>query len=222
MMERQKITGGIYLVLDPSMEKSLLLDRLRGALEGGVQLVQIWDNWPIGFDKSKKSELVHRITYIARPFKVPVLINEEWELLLGCDLAGVHFDQVPGNYDSIKAAIPPETIVGITCGNDLKIVEWADQQRMDYISFCAMFPSRSAGECEIVSPDTIRKARSLTDIPLFVSGGITPENISQLKELDIAGIAVISGILSQTDPKEAASIYNHALKEIENEKFTAK
>lgn len=222
MMGKHKITRGIYLVLDPSMEKSLLLDRLREALEGGVQLLQIWDNWPAGFDKKKKSELVHGITDIARPFEVPVLINEEWELLLEGNLSGVHFDQIPDNYESIKAAIPPEAIVGITCGNDLRIVEWADKQRLDYISFCAMFPSMSAGDCEIVSPDTIRKARSLTDLPLFVSGGITPENVSRLKELDIAGVAVISGILSHANPKEAASIYTHALKELKNEKFTAK
>src|SRR5690606_9425410 len=222
MMEKNKITGGIYLVLDPSMEKSLLFDRLCGALEGGVRLLQVWDNWPIVFDKKKKSELVHSIADIARAFEVPVLINEEWELLLEGDLSGVHFDQIPDNYEQIKAAIPPEAIVGITCGNDVKIIEWADNQRLDYISFCALFPSRSAGECEIVSPDTIQKARSLTDLPLFVSGGITPENLSQLKELDIAGVAVISGILSHTNPKKAASIYNYAIKELKNEKFTAK
>jgi thiamine-phosphate pyrophosphorylase len=222
MMEKHKITGGIYLVLDPSMEKILLLDRLREALEGGVQLLQIWDNWPVGFDKKKKNELVTSITHIARPFAVPVLINEEWELLLGSTLAGVHFDQVPDNYESVKEAIPSQAIVGITCGNDLKIVEWADQQGLDYISFCAMFPSVSAGDCEIVSPDTIQKARSITSLPLFVSGGITPENILQLKELDIAGVAVISGILSHTHPKETVSIYTHALKELENEKITAK
>lgn len=222
MMEKHRITGGIYLVVDPSMEESLLLDRVKKALEGGVQLLQIWDNWPVGFDEEKKRELVARITAIARPFAVPVLINEEWELLLETDLSGVHFDQVPDNYELIKAAIHSDALVGITCGNDLKIVKWADRQRLDYISFCAMFPSTSAGDCEIVSPETVQKARSLTSLPLFVSGGITPANISQLKELNIAGVAVISGILSHANPKEAASIYTHALKELENEKFTAK
>lgn len=222
MMGKHKITGGIYLVLDPSMEKNLLLDRLREALEGGVQLLQIWDNWPVGFDKKKKSEVVNSITHIARQFAVPVLINEEWELLSGSALSGVHFDQIPDNYESIKEAIPPEAIVGITCGNDLKLVEWADEQGLDYISFCAMFPSSSAGDCEIVSPDTVQKARSLTDLSLFVSGGITPENLSRLRELDIAGVAVISGILGHANPKEAASIYTNALKELKNERFTAK
>ena len=221
-MEKRRITGGIYLVVDPSMEESLLLERVKEALEGGVHLLQIWDNWPVGFDEEKKRELVTGITATARSFAVPVLINQEWGLLLQTDLSGVHFDYIPDNYESIKAAIPPEAIIGITCGNDLKIVEWADRQRLDYISFCAMFPSSSAGDCEIVSPETVQKAKSLTSLPLFVSGGITPNNMSELKELDIAGVAVISGILSHTNPKEAASIYNHALKELENEKFTAK
>lgn len=222
MTGKKKTQRGLYLVLDPSMEKNLLLDRLREALEGGVQLLQIWNNWPIGFDKEKKSELVQSITDIARPFEVPVLINEEWELVGEHNLSGVHFDDIPEGFPLIKQKLPAGSIIGVTCSNDLHVVEWADQHRLDYISFCAMFPSSSAGSCEIVTSETVQKARSLTDLPLFVSGGITPENLRGLRELDIAGVAVISGILSHEQPKEVALLYTNQLKELKNERFTAK
>lgn len=222
MIEKREIQGGLYLVLDPSMAREILFLRLKAALEGGVQLLQIWNNWSEDFDQMKKRALINDVVDLAKQFVVPVLINEEWELLQDSALSGVHFDQVPADYASIKNTLSAQAIVGITCGNDLKVVEWADRQGLDYISFCAMFPSASAGVCEIVSPETVKQAGLLTDLPLFVSGGITPENITELKELDIAGVAVISGILSHSDPKQAALTYSNQLKELRNERFTVK
>ncbi len=221
-MKNRKITGGLYLVLDPSMERSLLLQRLKEALEGGVELLQIWNNWLPGFDRNKKKHLIKEVAEVAKDYPVPILINEEWELLRDSPLSGVHFDRIPENFALIRQKLPKDSIVGVTCGNDLRIVEWADNEGLDYVSFCALFPSRSVDSCEIVSRETLQKAGSLIRLPLFVSGGITPQNILQLKGMNISGVAVISGILNQSMAKEAAYTLNNALKQLENEKFTAK
>ncbi len=221
MNKSKLIKGGLYLVLEPSVEKNILFQKLNAALEGGVRILQIWNYWPEGFDRPQKATLIREVVDMAAPFDVPVLINEEWELLEEGGLAGVHFDKIPADFAAIKKAIPEEAIVGVTCGNDLRVVEWADQQGLDYISFCAMFPSSSAGECEIVSVQTVQRASAITDLPLFVSGGVTPDNLLELKALDIAGVAVISGILNHEHPKEAALTYNQLLKKLEDEKFTA-
>lgn len=222
MIKDRNRTGGIYLVLDPSMEGNSLLSRLRESLEGGIQWVQIWDNWPVDFDRDVKLELVNIVVDIAQEHAVPVLINEDWELLLATALSGVHFDSIPLNFTQIKQALPQDAIIGITCSNDLEVVKWAERQQVDYISFCAIFPSSSVDTCEIVSHDTLRQARSLTAMPLFVSGGITPENLNQLHELDISGVAVISGIMNNEQPKLAALAYAKALKTYKNEENTVK
>jgi thiamine-phosphate pyrophosphorylase len=58
----------------------------------------------------------------------------------------------------------------------------------------------------------VRQARSITRLPLFVSGGITTENILSLKkEIDFDGVAVISGILSADDPALKVQQYKNAL-----------
>lgn len=213
---KQKITirGGLYLVLDPSMSLDILIIKLNEALNGGVSILQIWNNWPSTFNFTDKIELVNAITAIASTHNVPVLVNEEWDLLQDTALSGVHFDQIPENYEAIKATINRDFIAGITCSNDLNTVKWETQQSLDYVSFCALFPSKSAGECEIVAPETIKKARAITNLPFFVSGGITAQNLSELKDLDFTGVAVISGILSVDSPKEAASAYVQAINQI--------
>lgn len=203
--------SGVYLVVDPSMKQKVLLEKVEQALDGGVNILQVWNHWPGGMSKPDKEQLITYITEMAADYDVPVLINEEWQFLKTSPLDGVHFDEVPENYDQIKEEIERDFIAGITCSNDLDIVRWADDNEMDYISFCAMFPSPSVGSCEIVKAETVQLAREITSLPLFLSGGITPDKVDDLKGLDFNGIAVISGILKDDNPQQRASDYKEVV-----------
>lgn len=205
-----KITGGIYLVLDPALPIKLLLQKLEAALNGGVDVVQIWNNW---IDKTDKLKLIEAIGKLCRQYQVPLFINEEWQLLTQTPyLNGVHFDGIPEEYSLIKEVINKPFMAGITCSGDLDTVSWAGKNKLDYISFCAMFPSPSAGSCSIVMPAVVKKAYETTSLPIFVSGGITPQNIIALKEkTPFDGVAVISGILSALHPEKQVQTYKDAL-----------
>lgn len=213
MIKSNKITGGVYLVVNPTIEKPILLTKIKSALDGGVQVLQIWNNWPGNFDKEKKAGLIREIILISSGYGVPILINQEWEWLKETALSGVHFDQIPHNYKAIKSSIKRDFMAGISCGNDLRLVDWAEQNHLDYISFCAMFPSSSVDSCEIIRPETIQNARLITSMPIFLSGGLTTENIPKLKGLDFSGVAVISGILNASNPKLSTLAYTQALKQ---------
>lgn len=206
----QPITGGIYLVLDPAMNQALLLNKLADALTGGLQVVQIWNNWLPG---TNRLQIIEAIAKLCRPSKVPLLINEEWQLLVQSPhLSGVHFDSIPPNFEAVKQMIARPFLAGITCSGNLDTVRWANANGLAYVSFCAMFPSPSAGSCDIVMPATVRQARAITNMPIFVSGGITPENIILLKkETPFNGVAVISGILSAEYPQQKVQQYQNAL-----------
>jgi thiamine-phosphate pyrophosphorylase len=210
MEHTYNITGGVYLVLDPTMDKDFLIKKLSAAAEAGLQVVQIWNNWLPGTDKLA---LIKAIANVCRPYRIPLFINEDWHLLTESPfLHGVHFDQIPEDFAAIKNTIGKPFLAGITCSGNLDTVVWADANGLNYVSFCAMFPSPSAGSCDIVMPATVRQARSLTKLPLFVSGGITVENIAQLKkETPFDGVAVISGILSADDPQQKVQQYKTAL-----------
>lgn len=211
-MNNQKLNG-IYLVVDPSMDHNKLLDKVEQALEGETSIVQIWNHWPDDMSDYDKEQLITYLTEVAARYDVPVLINDEWEFLKSTPLDGVHFDAVPENINQIKEEIGRDFIAGITCSNDLEVVKWAENNSFDYISFCAMFPSPSVGSCEIVEPETVRKAREITSMPLFLSGGITPDKIGDLEDLEFDGVAVISGIMKDKNPREKTSDYKQALKD---------
>lgn len=202
---------GLYLVLDPAKDEESLLAGLRQSLAGGVGLVQIWNHWAAAFSRQEKLKLIGKVQAVAQRYSVPVLINEDWELALDAGLHGVHFDGIPDNWKEIQLALQGK-LIGITVGNDLDLVRWADENRLSYISFCSVFPSSSVTTCELVTPESIQVARELTQIPIFLSGGIRPENLPQLEKHSYQGIAVISGILGAVDPKQAASDYLEKMK----------
>lgn len=207
---QNRIQGGIYLVIDPSIERTKLLAKLSTSLNTGIQAVQIWNNWIAAVDKLELIEAIGRLCW---QYKTPLLINEDWQLVHQSEwLQGVHFDTPPDDLASIREKIAKPIICGITCSGDLDIVTWANDNKCDYVSFCAMFPSSSAGTCNIVMPATVRQARTLTHMPIFVSGGITPKNLLSLKQqLTFDGVAVISGILSADNPEQKIEQYKTAL-----------
>ena len=218
---RNPALSGIYVVVDPAMEEERLVSQLRKALEGGVSMIQIWNHWPEGADKERIMTIIRRITDLARPCEVPVLVNEEWSLLEETRLEGVHFDDPPDPKVLDMLREREDLLLGITCSNDEGRVAWAEREGFDYISFCSMFPSGSVDRCEIVRPDTVRRVRSRSELPLFISGGLTPDSIRNLAPLDVDGCAVISGIMNSEDPAEAVRSYREAMKLLSEEETKA-
>jgi len=206
--KKHTIKGGLYLVIDPSMNLTTLLHKTEAALRGGIDVLQIWNHWNMEDDKQK---IIQLITALAHRYGVPVLINENIELLINTDLDGIHFDTIPDNYAAIQSRLKEDFMIGITCGNDISKIEWAIEHQLDYISFCSVFPSSSVSTCELVDRAIIQKARALTDMPIFLSGGIDLNNMHQLKETKMDGIAVVSGIMSAEYTEEKTKQYQLSL-----------
>lgn len=201
---KNNIQKGIYLVVDPSMEETVLLKRIEQALQEKIVAVQVWDNFQAG---QKIIPLIDKICELCHSRDVPVFINNQWELLGEAPLDGVHFDEIPQDIKKIRRKIGKQFLTGLTCNNDLSWVSWAEKNRFDYISFCSIFPSSTSNSCELVDFETIRKTKEKSSLPVFLAGGINPENINKLNELDYEGVAVVSGIMNSDRPQEAIQNY---------------
>lgn len=210
---KRNIKGGLYLVIDPCLGLDAILPKLQKAIEGGIDVLQIWNNWN---SHQNKQELLDSICSIAHANDIPVIINGEWELMMTTALDGVHFDDIPSNFKAMQEVIGKPFICGITCGNDLSRVHWAEENQLDYISFCSMFPSVSAGVCEIVRKEAVQQARQITSISIFLAGGITLENVNELADTGMDGIALISAIMKAGDPQKATQAFKNKLKTIKN------
>jgi thiamine-phosphate pyrophosphorylase len=203
-----RITGGLYLVIDPSPGAAFVLPKVRAALRGGASVLQIWNRGLSGFDAVR---FVQVVCACAAPFGVPVLINANLDLLKASGAHGLHLYDLTHTPAEVRVRAGRPVITGCTCGNDLDRVRNAVDLGVDYISFCSMYPSLSVNTCDLVSLETVRQARAIAACPIFASGGVTPENTTPLLESGADGIAVISGILSADDPESAARAYLRVL-----------
>ncbi len=207
------IKGGVYLVANGAMEPDLLITKLEQALQGGISVIQLYN---IKEDTETTISNINGICELAHSFEVPVLINNYWYLLDRTLLDGVHFDKIPDDYTFIEKSIQKDFSKGITCTNDLAVIEWADLNGFDYVSFCSMFPSPSVDTCDIVSFETVQKARKITKMPVFLAGGLNSETLPQLSSLSFDGIALISAIMSANDITASTKQFKNELLKIQN------
>lgn len=204
----RKIEGGLYLVVDLKPGIPAVMPKVKGALEGGVDVVQLWCQQNIW---EQHEESIIPLCDLIHTYDVPVLIYENWQWLQKFPLDGVHFDSIPKDLSLIKKKIGHPFLAGLTCGNDMTKIGWAVANKFDYISFCSMFPSSTANSCEFVRREVVEQSRAMTDMTMFAAGGITLENLSSLLSLGINGIAIVSGIMKAENPMLAAKNFKERL-----------
>lgn len=206
---KQLVRSGLYIIINPSMHEETLLSKLKSILKAEIDLIQIWDN----FSSEKQAiELTQKLHSLCQKKGVPLILNNQWELLQKTKADGIHFDQIPSNFEAIKNAINRPFICGITCNNDISSVNWAENHRIDYISFCSLFPSSTSNSCELVDFATVKAAKNITNMPIYLAGGISPNKMPVLQSLPYDGIAVVSGVMDAKDPLEAINQYTTHLK----------
>lgn len=207
---KQSIKNGVYLVADPSVEIELLCQKIEQAIAGGICALQLWNHWPEGIDKLAIIRQIHGLT---KPNKIPLILNELLDFLDEDDFDGIHFDK-PSENILHYASLRPDLIWGLTCSNNINDMEWATKNKIDYISFCSMFNSKTSNSCELVRPETIKKAYELFKKPIFLAGGINHQTLPLLKQCQFNGIALVSAIMDSQNPKEEVEKYTTEIKNL--------
>lgn len=185
-----------------------LLDVVEKALRGGVDMLQLWAT---GQKESKPLELAKKLLDLANGYNAPLIINNDIQLAKEVEAHGVHMDRYNVVPADVRKALGEQSVIGYTVGNDLERVKWAETVGADYVSFCAVFPTTSVTQCEVIPLNTVRLAKSLTHLPVFASGGINLSNAHLVLETGVDGIAVISSILKAQNPEKAAESFKEIM-----------
>ena len=74
----------------------------------------------------------------------------------------------------------------------------------DYLGVGAAFVTGTKTDAKPISRETIRAITAAVDIPVVAIGGISHDNILELKNCGLDGVAVVSALFAQADVKAAA------------------
>ncbi len=198
---------GLYAIT-PDMDDTDELCRIvEMAIKGGVKIVQYRN-------KSAKSRLQitqsSRLLEICREYQIPLVINDNVKLCLALDADGVHIGISDGNLAEIKNRIGDNKILGASCYNSLEIARKAVEEGADYIAFGSCFSSITKPHAPSVDLNLFKDAKCF-GVPIVGIGGITLDNVSQVKEAGADSVAVITSLWNSADINMTAKQFSNLL-----------
>lgn len=201
----------LYAVTDRMwLNGRTLKEVVKESLDGGVTFLQLREK---NLDDKHFLEEAVELQELCKQYKVPFIVNDNVDIALKMNADGVHVGQSDMQAADVRAKLGPDKIIGVSAQTVEQAV-LAQQRGADYLGVGAVFPTGSKADADDVSFETLKAICEAVTIPVVAIGGITQENLEQLKGSGICGIAVISAIYAQSDIKEASRKLKETTKEI--------
>ena len=135
-------------------------------------------------------------------YRVPFVVNDSVEIAGRIDADGVHVGQSDIRGRDIRALIGPDKILGISSGTVEEAVA-AERAGADYIGVGAVFGTSTKKNARNLSVEKLREISASVKIPVVAIGGINEDNLPELKESGVDGVAVVSAIFAAEHPGKA-------------------
>ena len=198
----------LYVILDAALITSPERDCALSLAEAGVRLLQYRNKSALAgqyLDTSRK------LTEALRPHSVSFFVNDRPDVAFLSGASGVHVGQDDLDVEQARRVVGHDKLVGVSTHN-LEQFEGAAASSADYIAVGPVFDtSTKVNPDPVVGLELLRKMRRMTDKPIVAIGGITLERASSAIEAGADSVAVISGILSASDPAQRARQYIETL-----------
>lgn len=201
----------LYAVTDRSwLGAKTLYEQVESALKGGVTFVQLREK---NLEDEKFYEEAKEIKELCARYHVPFVINDNVELAAKIDADGVHVGQSDMEAMDVRKILGPDKIIGVSA-QTVEQAKKAQEQGADYLGVGAVFPTGSKADAVEVKRPVVKEICETVDIPVVAIGGITLENVTQLRGNGLDGIAVISAIFAQEDIEQATAALKARTKEM--------
>lgn len=191
----------LYAVTDRHWLNGMTLEQqVELAIKGGATFVQLREK---NADEDEFLELALKVQKVCRAYRVPFVINDNVELAKKIDADGVHVGQEDMNAIDVRKLIGSKKILGVSASTVSEAL-LAEKQGADYLGVGAVFATSSKDDAESVSHQALKEICDAVKIPVVAIGGISLNNVDELKGSGIAGISVISAIFGAADIEEAS------------------
>lgn len=190
----------LYGVTDRSwLREETLVDVVKQAIAGGMTFLQIREKH-LSDDEFLKETL--SLKALCKEAKLPFVVNDNVEVAIKADVDGVHIGQEDMEPKEVRKLIGEDKIMGVSA-QTLEQALTAEKQGADYLGVGAVFPTSSKSDAKTIDFRVLKEICNNVSIPVVAIGGITEENMEELKDLGVKGIALISSIFAQKNIKEA-------------------
>jgi thiamine-phosphate pyrophosphorylase len=202
-----------YGILDrsyvsPSQWKSKCL----ALLQGGADIIQIRAKEQT---HAQRLQLLEKIYPLIVTTNIPLIINDDLELALKYPRLGLHIGQQDIPPIQARKQLGPKRILGLST-HSLKQAKQAITLAHNTLSYFALGPIFSTPTKPNYTPVGLHLASQVETlappIPFFCIGGINRKNITQVKNLGVKRVAVVSDVLCDNNTTNAVKQIRQILK----------
>lgn len=189
----------VYIISDRRLRPDLALDHLIDTMAGaGADMMQIREK------DLPAQALLSCVRRAARSGSgVRVFVNGRADVALAAGAAGVHLPAAGVGPAGVRRRWGSRLSIGVST-HSLDEAVAAMNEGVDFITFGPVFDTESKRQYgPPVGMGMLKEVVRAVTLPVFAIGGVNRRTAPQLKGLPIAGIAVISAVLTATDPAAA-------------------
>lgn len=186
----------LYLVTNRYQDSlESFLEKVETACRSGVTIVQLREK---NLTTNQYYQLAKQVKEITDAYQVPLIIDDRLDVCLAVDAAGLHIgdDELPVSV--ARQVLGPEKILGVTAKTVKRALE-AEEGGANYLGTGAIFPTTTKENAPITLISTLKTICQRVAIPVVAIGGLTSENIEQLIDTGIAGVAVVRDLMQAED-----------------------
>lgn len=201
----------LYAITDRrNLDKKIFFEKIEEALQGGVTILQLREK---ELDEDSFINEAIEVKNICRKHGVPLIINDNVNVALKSGADGVHVGIEDMPIDEIRRTVPDSFIIGATC-KTVEQAQSAERLGADYMGVGAVFPSPTKKNAVRITREQLKEICASVSIPAVAIGGISLENVDELKDGGMSGIAVVSAVFSADDIQKAASLLKEKAKSL--------
>ena len=176
-------------------------------MEGGVDVVQLREK------HLEARALLARAAVAAEVCRregVPFIMNDRPDLARAAGADGVHVGQDDVPVRVAREILGPDAIVGLSTHGPGDLAGAADED-VDYISAGPVEPTPTKPGRRGTGVGYVTLASERSSVPVFVTGGVTPERIPALAAAGVRHFVVVRYLTEAADPRAAARALRAAI-----------
>ena len=104
----------------------------------------------------------------------------------------------------VRELLGPDKLIGVSA-HSVEEALAAQAAGADYLGVGAAFVTGTKTDATPITRETIRAITAAVGIPVVAIGGISAENILELADCGLDGVAVVSALFAQPDVRAAAA-----------------
>lgn len=170
------------------------------ALYGGATIVQLRDK---GANIDTLCKETDSLLKICQRYGAPLIINDNAEVVLKTGADGVHLGQSDMELAHAREILGSDKIIGGSA-RTVELAKKAEQSGADYIGCGAVFGTLTKADAKYLGTENLKKICGTVGIPVVAIGGVSADNIPQLENCGISGVAVVSAIFGADNICSAA------------------